>query len=71
MSTDATLLNNDLRPRLQSLQARLARDGIVTRRGPKDAPARSTIASPARSTSRAGAGFVATSAPPPSDAPRP
>jgi len=30
MSADATLLNNDLRPRLQSLQARLARDGIVT-----------------------------------------
>jgi hypothetical protein len=26
----ATLLENDLRPRLQSLQARLARDGIVT-----------------------------------------
>ena len=30
MSADATLLDNDLRPRLQSLQARLARDGIVT-----------------------------------------
>ena len=30
MSADATLLDNDLRPRLQSLRARLARDGIVT-----------------------------------------